>query len=417
MSGMTDATSFGRRAAALLAADSEHLPRVLDATVLGERRELVLEEISGPTLASVLRQRRRLPPAEAVTVVISAARATAAVHAAGFCGVSLDDRDLHFDAAGTPMLLGLNDLQETLVAGAQGPAEDWRALGALADRLGLIPHGRVAGALGTAQVALGLALANVTAAETEQSIDRLEEALFELAEPEPVRFDASAAAEPERAESPLIQHQHQHQRRGAAHRRPSASMLIEAFDAGPSALLAGPLQRVRERLRGLLERARGRGRVMLVAGAAAALLTTGALILLQGSAPGSRASATASPSPRHSTAPATATAAPGVVSTADAALVADDPVAAAAVLLARRDACLLLPAEARKGCLTQVADGAASALEQPARPLAALTPSLLERSGATALVALTPKDPQTAPASALLMRTEAGWRLRQLYEN
>jgi len=415
MGGMTDATSFGRRAAALLAADSEHLPRVLDVTVLGERRELILEEVSGPTLAAVLRQRRRLPPAEAVTVVISAVRATAAVHAAGFCGVRLDEHELRFDAAGTPMLLGLDGLSETLVAGAQGPAADWRAVAALADRLGLVAHGRVAGALGPAQVALGLALANVTAAETEQSIDRLEEALFELAEPEAVRFDASAAAEPERAQSPVAQRP----RRGAAHRRPSASVLIEAFDAGPAALLAGPLQQGRDRLRELAERTRGRGRLAILAGAAAALLTAGALILIPGSDPGhgSRAADGASPPARSSVPASTATPAPSAVSTADAVLAGDDPVAAAAVLLARRDACLEAAQEARVNCLAQVADGEASALEQPARPLAALTPSLLERSGATALVALAPKEPQTAPASALLMRTEAGWRLRQLYEN
>jgi hypothetical protein len=408
---MTDASSFGRRAAALLAAESEHLPRVLDAVVLGQRHELVLEEASGPSLAALLAQRRRLPAGEAVTIVISAARAVAALHAAGFCGVSLDEAQLRFDAAGTPQLLGLDDAQETVVAGAQGPADDWRAVAALADRLGLVARTRAAGALGPAQVGLGLALATLTAGESAQNIERLEEALFELAEPEPVKLEGAGAAEPERpAPLPRVE------RRRAAHRRPSASVLIEAFDAGPAALMARPLGELQGRAARLLGRAQGRVRMLLVAGAIAVAITVLAIVLLPGKEPtqaGAADSRSASASPAAFATPST-TATHG---SAAPALAGDDPVAAAAVLLAQRDGCLSLGDGERAACLAKVADGDASALDQPARPLAALAPSLLERSGDTALVALTPSDPQTAPASALLMRTEAGWRLRQLYEN
>jgi hypothetical protein len=47
--------------------------------------------------------------------------------------------------------------------------------------------------------------------------------------------------------------------------------------------------------------------------------------------------------------------------------------------------------------------------------------SLLDRSGNVMLVALAPPDspsgPQTKPASALAIKGEAGWRLRDIYEN
>jgi hypothetical protein len=403
------ATSFGRRAAALLAASSDHLPRVLDVTVLGERHELLLEEVTGPTLGALLAGRRRLSPGEAVTTVIGAARAVAALHAAGYCGVSLAEDTLRFDGDGRPVVLGLDRLNETVLAGAQGMANDWRELAALADRLGLIAHGRAAGALGPAHVGLGLALATLTAGESEQSVDRLEEALFDLAEPEPVRLEVAGPAE--RAASPLTVRRH-----GAAHRRPSSSVLLEAFDAGPAALLAGPVADVRKRAGALLARLHGRARLLVIACGAAAALTCAAVVLLPDGA-STRSAPTATPGTPSATADESAAATASPTPSADPELQADDPVAATPVLLARRDHCLTLSAREQAGCLADVADGQAFDLSRPARPLAGLAPSLLERSGDSALIALTPSDRKTQPASALLMRTEAGWRLRQLYEN
>lgn len=407
----SDAAAFGRRAAALAATSSEHLPRVLDVTVLGERRELQLQAVSGPVLVEVLASRGRLPLGEAVTIVISAARAVAALHSAGFCGVSLGAETIRFDSAGTPMILGLDDVREIVRAGAQGPGDDWRAVGELADRLGLIVHGRAAGALGPAHVGLGLALATLTAGESEQAIDGLDAALFELADPQAVRLDGAPPAHLEPAAAQLTARRAQ-----AAHRRPSGSVLIEAFDAGPAALLAGPMRRARERTTEALSRVHGRARLLLVAGAAAAALTVAAIVLL----PGEASPRAVPPSAAELTTPSAAApmkSGDAATTAHGAALSGADPVAAASALLADRDECLALRGDARAGCLARVADGQGTALDQPARPLATLTPSLLELTGDSALIALTPKDPGTAPASALLMRTEAGWKLRQLYEN
>jgi hypothetical protein len=410
----TDAVSFGRRAAALLAVRSAHLPGVLDVTVLGELRELELEPVRGPTLAGLLAQRRRLSPGEATTIVIGVARAVAALHDAGYCGVELSGDTVRFDDAGTPVVLGLDALDELVVTGAQGPADDWRAVAALADRLGLVAHGRAAGALGPAQVGLGLALATLTAGESPQNLDRLEAALFELADPAPVRLDGARAAEPERPASPLPERRHT-----AAHRRPSTSALVEAFDAGPAALLAGPLGAARSRAGALLGRVRGRGRVLLVAVIGGVTLSVAAVLLMPSQAGGGAHRAVTSPTASASpSAGVDSSASPAPLATdAVGTLTGDDPVAAASELLARRDACFPLTGPAQQACLAGVGDGPASDLTEPARPLAGLAPSLLERTGDSALVALTPKAAGTAPASALLMRTEAGWRLRQLYEN
>ncbi|WP_022880893.1 protein kinase family protein [Gryllotalpicola ginsengisoli] len=411
----TDASAFDREAAALLSADSPHLPRVLDVVALGEHRELLLEPLDGPNLDELLARRRRLTEAEAVTVVIGVVRAVAALHAAGFAGAVVDA--VRFDSAARPVLVGTSTLVEIVAAGRTAADDDWRAVAELAVRLGLLARGRSGG---PAHTGLGLAFATLTASETTHTLDQLEEALFELAEPAPVRL--MAAAEPPPPPPTLAPGSRAGTRPSGrprkAHRKPSGSALVEAFDAGPSALLAEPIGRLRERVAvaaGLLS---GRGRLLVVGGLVAAVLVVAAVVLMpdegrQAAHPSTPASGRAVSSPARASGSASPTA------DADAAVLrGDDPVGAATVLLDRRDACLAASDERRAACLAPLADGEASDLATPARPLAALTPSLLERTGDSALVALTPKQgTDMAPASALLMRTEAGWRLRQLYEN
>jgi len=435
-----DAAAFARVAAALVAGESEHLPTVLDLTVLGERRELLVGGIGGPTLASLL-QRRRLSPGEGVTVVVSIARAVAALHAAGYCGADLAGDGVRFDAAGRPVLVGVEDVRETIQAGSEGRADDWRALAALAEHVGLLGQPRSGALLGAQRGALGLAFAALGAADSAEHLVQLEDALFDVAAPAPVCLDAPAgtavAGPPRVAQQPPVS-QHQTERAAtrtrALHRRPSASALVEAFDAGPAALLTGPMKRLGAAAATARSRVQGRARLAVFGGAAAAALTVALVLLLPAkpsaepghqrptaarSAAGPDGAAAPSAGPRgQADAPEKETPEnKSRASTDEAALVAADPVAAASVLIARRDACLAGAHDALTGCLATVADGGASALDQPARPLGGLTPSLLERSGDSALIALTPKDPKTAPASALLMRTGAGWRLRQLYEN
>ena len=151
-----DAAAFGRKTAALLTARSEHLPVVADVTALGDRRRLDLDEIDGPTLSELLVHRRRITAGEAVTIVIGVARAVAALHAAGYCSAALGPDHVRLDGDGRPVLIGLDGLRETLWAGAPCGGDDWRAVGALADRLGIVAHGRAGGALAPAQVGLGV---------------------------------------------------------------------------------------------------------------------------------------------------------------------------------------------------------------------------------------------------------------------
>jgi hypothetical protein len=101
-----------------------------------------------------------------------------------------------------------------------------------------------------------------------------------------------------------------------------------------------------------------------------------------------------------------------------------DPVHAAHGLLERRRDCLAhrnpecLAAVDQPGSPLLAADielAAAGASLATAPALSRL--SLSEALGDAAIVAIAPSDETTKPASVLVIRTEAGWRLRALFEN
>lgn len=101
--------------------------------------------------------------------------------------------------------------------------------------------------------------------------------------------------------------------------------------------------------------------------------------------------------------------------------------AARAVLETRHGCYIARPSAA--GCLTKVLNGEPSFMAQEtgalgsqgaaaARDYAGAALSLVERWGDAALVAVAPdaaRTPHSEPASLLLVRSEAGWRLRAVF--
>jgi len=153
-------------------------------------------------------------------------------------------------------------------------------------------------------------------------------------------------------------------------------------------------------------------RRVLVAGVAG----SGVLLIALATAP-SPATTPAGPPPAESTPTIAAEAGP------DPALSGDDPVAAARALVALRAECirsaslLCLDGVVQAGSSAEAADRAAVTViqtggEAPA-PIDGSVFELVERLGASALVSLgRPTAGETAPASLLLMKGEAGWRIR-----
>ena len=151
-----------------------------------------------------------------------------------------------------------------------------------------------------------------------------------------------------------------------------------------------------------------RTRVWVAAGAAAVALITALLLV-----PSGGSDATATPTPTH-TPVATSAATPSPIA-------ADDPVAALGALLQTRARCVR---DLSVLCLDDVAQSGSAALTDdraliselqsggelmPGWEIGAVT--LVERLGDAALIAV--DDPaESEPASFLLVKGEAGWRIR-----
>jgi Protein tyrosine and serine/threonine kinase len=113
-----------------------------------------------------------------------------------------------------------------------------------------------------------------------------------------------------------------------------------------------------------------------------------------------------------------------------AAITGDDPVLAVPALLRLRAQCLeaasviCLEGADQAGSVALATDGYAVRMVQQGSPPVAAPDwdshhaSLAERTGGSALVTLTPgqNDPQREPASLLVVKGEAGWRLREIFE-
>jgi hypothetical protein len=170
--------------------------------------------------------------------------------------------------------------------------------------------------------------------------------------------------------------------------------------------------------------ARGRTRPLIAGAIVGALVLTASLTALAPSdalRDGPRR-ATGQPTPRVTATDVTGPAKRGA-SPQPTIATGDDPVAAARLLLAERDRCL---AQASVECLDGVDQHGSAAMEadtaaivRGSRPVpsAGYAPSLIELMGGVALIELAPRDAQTPAASALVVRVEAGWRIREIVAN
>ena len=194
--------------AALRRLDNPHVARVLDVLNDSPGAPLVLvDEVSGPTLAALVNARGTVSPGEVVTVVVAVARALAALHRAGLVHGDVAPSNVVIDPSGRPVLIDLwgtvgadGDLgtpgfaSAAVLAGRPPcPADDVRALG----RLGLWALGDEASGAGRAMAAL-LRDACESADPSRPTPAELEERCHAASAPEPLRTpDAAALARAE----------------------------------------------------------------------------------------------------------------------------------------------------------------------------------------------------------------------------
>ncbi|GAB3798120.1 hypothetical protein GCM10028798_10170 [Humibacter antri] len=438
----TEAARVANEVACLSGAASPHVVAVVDVSSAPDRPMcIVLERLSGRTLSDWLRDRTFLDTGEVVTAAVSVLRGIRAVHQAGWAHGNLAASSIRFDESGCPVLLGFGS------AIPATPAEmtaDWErcvtVLDAILSRAETIDPDEME------RVRIPMGRLHAEGAAEAAAVDEAERALFALGPPAPLTMGTSShpttarSRGPHSAEATLgtpvgdAAPQTRTGREGlsqltrgvpdevpktTAMARRVIGMLAHAMEHGVMAAVSG-------RLRRLLS---GRSRPVLIGSCGAVTLTIVALLALPStsaghaeaprSTPPARATTGAPspvPSPVH---PMSIPTNPGTLPTGD-----DDPVHAAFHLLQSRRSCL---ENGDNGCLTAVdqadsplfaADRALIAGGQMGRPVPELDQlSLTETMGDVAVVSVAPTDETTKPASALLIKTEAGWRLRALFES
>jgi serine/threonine protein kinase len=423
----TPAARIDAEVAALCAVRNPHLLELLDlATTEDGLACLVLERCDTGGLAQLVSDRSGISPGEAVTILAPLVAAVAALHEAGYAHRDIRLSNVLFSSSGAPVLCGFGEAVET--GAAPTPAGLAAHDVVIDDRRQLLLVVRAV--LERCDEPLHLPLDDWLERhppDADDFVQRLSDAIFEIAEPQPVRLR-------ERASRPA-----------ATVARAPAAAPVDAAPARPAAwrsLLSG-VAWVARHARGV------RRRYWSIAAGVAACLVVALFAVPQGQSPqASSPSSLVTPQPA---APAAgnkageqsegdevgrdsrgvregATPPPADEQPAVKAVLGDDPVAALVELLAERERCVR---DLSVLCLEALLQEGSAALEHDTALIRAVQaggeqtadatvltsgPVLVERLGDSALLDLG-DVPHTQPASALVMRGEAGWRIRDyLYD-
>ncbi|MDQ1582419.1 MAG: hypothetical protein QOF36_473, partial [Microbacteriaceae bacterium] len=189
-----DDESIAAEAAALSAAKSAHVVRLVDvAAGTGEPRCLVLERLTGGSLAALLRDRTTMRAGEAVTILASVARGLEDLHRAGFAHGRVNLATVMFAETGRPVLIGLG---HTIEAGETSVTSDYGQLEVIARAV----LSRVDGegreeAIEAVGKWLAAARVGRTAGRDSAELDVL---IFAIAQPVPVRLRTHSRGTPGR---------------------------------------------------------------------------------------------------------------------------------------------------------------------------------------------------------------------------
>ncbi|MDN4595919.1 hypothetical protein [Leifsonia virtsii] len=439
--------SADRELAARRRAASEHVVGLVQEVgrrqVRGREMDAVLlADAPGGTLAELIARRSGVSGGEAATVLLGVARGIAALHAAGWAAPTLSPEGVEFTADGCPSLGLLDGVVPLHPEAAVADAEAFHAFARslclrVVDGTGMRLLAAVEGALRSGRwSAVEEAVAAVARPVAVRSAVEGEVPSVGVSVNAPGAVDAGDSARAVARAHPSGDD------RGRA---PRLASVVELFDDRP-------LQRVGTRLLAALRR---RPALALVA-AVPVIVGLAVVALVPGtpapSAAVSRSTAASTPSVGRSTAAWGRSGATGtpVAGSGAASLAAeagdggagagaspegekprgdsDDPVDAAVTLLDARHACFSATSAA-PACLDDVLEagaalqgdeaaalGGAGAADE--RDYAGAQLSLVERWGDAALVAVVPdaaRTPKSRPASLLLVRSEAGWRLRAVF--
>ncbi|MBX3099934.1 MAG: hypothetical protein KF761_10175 [Salinibacterium sp.] len=361
-------------------AAGEHVVRVIDvASTLEGAPVLILSRHAASSLARVLVDRATLEAGEAITILAPIASALARLHSAGVAHGSLGPGSVLFDAAGAPTLacFGRASIFTPHLPVARIETEP----AVLAD---VVAFGVLAATVLDRANATELAQSARTEAAPGAWLVEFAERLFELAQPLPVDL------RPRQLDGAVL-----------------PSRVIETSRAITEnvADIAPQTPTWRERVVNALRRVRRP--VWITAGASLAALLLAVVALPRAEPEAAQ--------PVHA-------ATPESVSVREGPVDGDDPIAAARVLLETRERCIR---DLDELCFGDVDQRNSAALDEDRALVrsivdggAATLPSLqdlelVQRLGDSALISL---GADSEPASVLLVKGEAGWRIRDYLE-
>jgi hypothetical protein len=421
------------------ALEGECVPRVLDVCRDGDRAVLVVLEYCGDALSTILAAGGRLDGGEVVTITAPILAALTGIHDRGFVHGGLSLSSIAIGTGGKPLLLGLERAEQAPSTGDRREwdrrvGDDLRAFSDLVSDLAeTVVDGEVRERTRRAAETIRAGAESPFSPATRSAA---EVRLFEIADPVALALalpmETAVDDRPERAARSLAPGSERRPRR--RERRRARDLVREV---GTGLLRRAP--RVTARVIGSLSptirwvRSGGRGRRVLLAGIAA--IVTAVVVALSVPTTGPRAqephtgranrAVIETTGPRDPNTPV-----PGTPSAAEppqngsAVPVDDDAVAATRGALDVIAGCAadrsiecwgraLEPGSDLLGTVT-----ARGTTELPAallQPVEALDIAEREDFGDARLVSLTPSD-GTTPASVLMVRTEAGWRIREVFE-
>ena len=449
--------SIARELEAMSADASGTLPGLLDVASLDDGRCcLVVERLGGTALSRIIAE-RTLGPGEAVTVLAPVVAAIAELARIGFVHVRLAASDVLLDEVGRPRLVGLGALQRLPADGADRVAllrSGHEALAGLLDEVAsaVVPARALHEPVAFLRERLG------TRPFVPCEID-LERRLFAAADPEPVR-GIEVRARPDHLPARIMGPLAHDTASGVPTPAPdpvhaSGGLLrrLLAMAHGPDDLLdrvasAADVDRVEDGRRRLLAVVRGRGRSLgvgaLVGGAALVLMLTLVPPATADGVPDSPSPAPPGVSEASGSGDAPSDASrspqeddrsgsgeppddedPGGVAESPEGTPDEDAASAARRLLDRRAECFealdlgCLDAVAQPGSPIESADRLAlsEAREGAAAPVTRFDPATIEVTAEMgAAVIVRAAAPGREPASLLMVRGEAGWRLREVFD-
>lgn len=416
-------------ATCLAAIDSPHVVRLLDVSATSGRPTcLVLERLGGPSLADWLARNAGIETGEAVTIAVSVARAARAVHLAGWAHGRIAATRIRFDESGRPTLLGFGGAAAATPVANEG---DWAACCTIIDTV--LHRVREPDPDAVDHVTEAARRLTTAAAQSDEvtALAELEDALFALGPPGPVsmRMDAAPTATslPLRL-APGPTADDRTRRETVPVPVPlttprSSPIALRLFRALASLSETGVTTALRSRLRAITAR---HTRAVAV-GIGVAVAVTLAVLLTMPRTPAGHAEPTEVPRggqvAARPTAPHARASMPAATSPTTTLSGSGNPVDATFALLRARHECLQ---RRSVSCLTDIdqpgspisaADAAAvEAGRSPADVPESSRLSLTESLGDAAVISVAPSTRTTKPASILVIRTEAGWRLRSVFE-